>query len=88
LFALAGEAPGPTTQAPSSTEAALAIERSYSSYGEVPPVAGGQAGATHDGTSTAPFLLALSGALVIGLAVGSLTPPAIARGRARIGEVS
>ena len=88
LLALAGEAPGSTTQAPSSTDAALAIERSYSSYGEAPPVADGQAGATRDGISTAPFLLALTGALVIGLAVGSLAPPATARRRARIGEVS
>jgi hypothetical protein len=88
LLALAGEAPGSTTQAPSSTDAALAIERSYSSYGEAPPVADGQAGATRDGISTAPFLLALSGALVVGLAVGSLSPSALARRRARIGDVS
>ena len=88
LLALAGKAPGSTTHAPSSTDAALAIERYYSSYGEPPPVADGEAGATRDGISTAPFLLALSGALVIGLAVGSLSPPAIARRRAHIGEVS
>jgi hypothetical protein len=88
LLALAGEAPESTTQARSSTDAALAIERYYSSYGETPPVADGQAGASRDGTSTAPFLLALTGALVIGLAAGSLSPLAIARRRARIGEVS
>ena len=88
LLALAGEAPGSSTQAPSSTDAALAIERSYSSYGEAPPVADGQAGATRDGISTTPFLLALTGALVIGLAVGSLSSLATARRRARIGAVS
>ena len=89
LLALAGEAPGSTTQAPSSTDAALAIERSYSSYGEaLPPVADGQAGATRDGIGAAPFLLALTGALVIGLAVGSLSSLATARRRARIGVVS
>lgn len=88
LLALAGEAPGSTTQAQSSTDAALAIERSYSSYGQAPPVTDGQAGATRDGISTAPLLLALTGALVIGLAVGSLSPLATTRRRARIGEVS
>lgn len=88
LLALAGEAPGSQTQAPSSTDAALAVERSYSSYGEAPPVADGQVGAAGDGSSIASFLLALTGALVIGLAVGSLSPLAIARRRARIGEVS
>ena len=108
VLALAGEAPGSTTQAPSSTDAALAIERSYSSYGqapsstdaalaiersyssygEAPPVADREAGAAGDGISIAPFLLALTGALVIGLAVGSLAPLATARRRARIGEVS
>ena len=88
LLALAGEAPGSTTQAPSSTDAALAIERYYSSYGEAPPVADGEAGATRDGISIAPFLLALTGALVIGLAVGSLSPLAAARRRTRIGAVS
>ena len=88
LLALVGEAPASTTRAPSSTDAALALERSYSSYGEAPPVADGQAGATRDGISTAPFLLALSGALVVGLAVGSLSSPALAQRRARVGEVS
>jgi hypothetical protein len=33
-------------------------------------------------------LLALAGVLVIGLAAGSLSPPATARRRARIGDVS
>ena len=51
LLALAGEAPGSATQAPSSTDAALAIERSYSSYGETPPVADGEAGATATGSA-------------------------------------
>jgi hypothetical protein len=89
LLALAGEAPGSTTQAPSSTDAALAIERYYSSYGEAPPpVADGQPGATRNGISTAPFLLALTGALVIGVAVGSLSSLATARRRAGIGVVS
>jgi hypothetical protein len=88
LLALAGEAPGSTTRAPSSTDAALAIERSYSSYVEAPPVADGQAGATRDGISAAPFLLALTGALVIGLAIGSLSSLATARRRARVGAVS
>jgi len=88
LLALAGEAPGSTTQAPSSTDAALAIERYYSSYGEPQPVAGDEAGAAGDGISTAPFLLALTGALVIGLAVGSLSSLATVRRRAHLGEVS
>jgi hypothetical protein len=88
LLALAAEAPASTTQAPSSTDAALAIERSYSSYGEAPPVADGEAGSDGDGISIAPFLLALTGALVIGLAVGSLAPLSTARRHARIGEVS
>jgi hypothetical protein len=88
LLALAGEAPGSTTQAPSSIDAALAMERSYSSYGEAPPVADGQVEATSDGIGTAPFVLALAGALVIGLAVGSLAPGATVRRRTRIGEVS
>jgi hypothetical protein len=88
LLALAGQAPGSTTQAPSSTDAALAIERYYSSYGEPQPAAGGEAGVAGDGISTAPFLLALTGALVIGLAVGSLSPLATARRRAPIREVS
>jgi hypothetical protein len=66
LLTLAGEAPGSTTQAPSSTDAALAVERYYSSYGEPQPVAGGAAGAAGaadaagDGIGIAPFLLALT----------------------------
>jgi hypothetical protein len=88
LLALAGDAPGSTTQAPSSTDAALAIERSYSSYGEAPPISDGEAGATRDAIGIAPFLLALTGALVIGVVVGSLAPLATARRRPRIGEVS
>jgi hypothetical protein len=88
LLALAGEAPGATTQAPSRIDAALAIERSYSSGGEAPPVVAEEVGVTRDGISTAPFVLALAGALVVGLAVGSLSPPATARRRARIGDVS
>jgi len=88
MLALAAEAPGSSTRAPSSTDAALAIERSYSSYGEAPPVADGQVAATRDGISTAPFVLALGGALAIGLAVGSLSPLATARRRTRIGAVS
>jgi len=88
LLAFAGHARGSAKPAPSSTDAALAIERSYSSYGEAPPVADGEAGATREGISTAPFVLALAGTLVIGLAVGSLSPPATARRRARIGDVS
>jgi hypothetical protein len=88
LLALAGEAPGSTTQAPSSTDAALTIERYYSSYGEPQPVAGDEAGAAGDGISTAPFLLALTGALVIGVAVGSLSSLATGTRRAHLGEVS
>ncbi len=88
LLALAGQALGSARQAPSSSDAALAIERSYSSYGEAPPVPDDEAGATREGISTAPFVLALAGALVIGLAAGSLSPPSTARRRARIGEVN
>jgi hypothetical protein len=88
LLALAGEVPASTTQAPSSTDTTLAIERAYSSYGDAPPVADREPRAAGDGISIAPFLLALSGALVIGLAVGSLSSLVTARRRARIGEVS
>lgn len=88
LLGLAGEAPASTTQAPSSADAALAIERSYSSYGDAPPFTDREPRAAGDEISIAPLLLALCGALVIGVAVGSLWSLGTGRRRARIGEVS
>ena len=85
------EAPGAThPQVPSDVEAALAIERSYSSYGAAPPVPEDEAslGGGGDGIDPAPFALALAGALVLGLALGALAPMATARRRERLGKVS
>lgn len=82
-------APRAAHATPSNVEPALAAERYYSSYGDVgsevtaPADAGGR-----DGIGVAPFVLALSGALLLGLSVGSLAPLAHARRRHRVGIAS
>jgi hypothetical protein len=58
---------------PSDVTAALAQERSYSSYGDPTPITPSAAPETRtdDGIPRLPFILAISGALMIGLATGS-----------------
>jgi hypothetical protein len=64
--------PYPTPQWP--VNAALAQERYYSSYGEPTPlteVATATAADTGDGIARLPFVLAVIGALIVGLGAGS-----------------
>lgn len=87
------EAPGALTgthaRTPSDVNAALAAERSYSSYGDAPsPAAPAAPTGGRDGIGVAPFVMALAGALVLGLAVGGLAPLAHARRRHRVGIAS
>jgi len=59
---------------PSRTDAALAQERAYSSYGEPPAVVKTTPAVVTDGTDGVawlPFVLALWGALIVGAAAGS-----------------
>jgi hypothetical protein len=68
----ARDAARPKTRA--DVTAALAQERYYASYGDPTPItppAGAPAIDTGDGIAQLPFILAVSGALIFGLATGS-----------------